>query len=113
MWLTRRRDLLLFFCLRGGSEYRDIFSEIALLDKIFKVLAERPTLRSSVSFVVVERTIVSHFGANSIIRVCLWTLHPGLTFDGFEDVLDQEPQQVEAVRYLVSSGLAGADADAS
>jgi len=53
-----------------------------------------------------EGTIVSRFGASRVMRVCLQTLHPELTFDGFEDVLDRKLQRGEVVRYLVSSGLA-------
>jgi len=43
---------------------KNVLSEIALLEKIFKVLAERPILRSSVSFVIVEGTLVSFFRAS-------------------------------------------------
>ena len=50
------------FCLGGGSVCKDVLSEIALLDKIFKKLAERLALRSSASLVVVEGTVVSNFG---------------------------------------------------
>ena len=85
---------------------KDVLSEIALLDKIFKILAERLALRSSVSLVVVDAIIVSRFGPSRVTHVCLRTLHPGLTFDGFEDVLDRELQRGEAIRYLVRSGLA-------
>jgi len=52
--LIRRRDLSLSFCLEGGSGCEDVLLEIALLDEIFKVLSERPVIRSSVSLVVVE-----------------------------------------------------------
>jgi len=59
-----------------------------------------------VSLVVVEGIVVSCFGASRVACVCLRTLHPMFTFDGFEDVLDRELQHGEAVRYLVNSGLA-------
>jgi len=94
------------FCLGGGSGCKNVLLEIALLDKIFKILAERLTLRSLVPLVVVEGTIVSCFRASRVARVCLRVLHPGLTFDDFEDVLNREFQQSEVVRYLVSSRLA-------
>ena len=105
-WLTWRWDPRLSFCHGGGSGYKDVLSEIALLDNIFNILAERLALRSSVSIVVVKRIVVSRFVASKIAGVCLWILHPGQTFDGIEDVLDRELQRGETVRYLVSSGLA-------
>ena len=56
-------------------------------------------LRSSVSIIVIKETVVFHFGVNKVV-------HLGLTFDGFEDVLDRELQRDEAARYLISLGLA-------
>ena len=94
------------FFPQRGSWRKDVLLEITLMDKIFKLLTERPTMRSSISLVVMEGTVVSCFMASRVIHVCIQTLHPGLIFDGFEDVLDQELQRGEAVRYLVSSGLA-------
>ena len=104
--LTRRRDLRLSVCLRESSECKNVLSEITLLDKIFKVPVERLALRSSMFLVIMEGTIVSRFGASRVAHVCLRTLHPGLTFDDFEDILDRELQRGETVKYLVSSGLA-------
>ena len=63
----RDGDLLLSFCLKGGSGCEDILSEIALLDKIFKVLTERPALRSLVSFSVMEGTIVLRSRASRVV----------------------------------------------
>ena len=103
--LTQRRDLQQSFRLRGGFRCKDVFSEIALLDNIFKVLTERRSLRSSASLVVVVGIVVSRFEESRVAGVCLWTFQPGLTFDGFEDVLNRELQRGETVRYLVSSGL--------
>ena len=86
--LIRRRDLLLSLCLGGGSGCKDVFSEITLLDKIFKILTEGPTLRSSVPLAVVEGTIVSRSGTSMVVYFCLRMLHTGLTLDGFEEVLN-------------------------
>ena len=58
------------------------------------------------SLVVVKETVVSHYGASRVARVYLRTLHPGLTFDSFEDILDGKLQRDEAIRYLENSGLA-------
>jgi len=73
--------------------------------KIFKVLTEGPTLRSLVSFAIMEGTVVSRFGTNMVVCFCLRTLHPGLTVDGFEDVLDRELQRGEVIGYSVGSKL--------
>jgi len=105
LWLTRRRDLRLSVCLRESSECKNVLSEITLLDKIFKVPVERLALRSSMFLVIMEGTIVSRFGASRVAHVCLRTLHPGLTCDGFEDSLGSGASAL-AIRYLVSSGLA-------
>ena len=101
-----RRDLQLPVYFKGGSGCEDVLSEIALLDKIFKNLTEGSALRSSVSLTVVEGTIVSCSGTSRVAYFCLQTLHPGLTLDGFKDILDWELQRGEAVGYLVSLVLA-------
>ena len=101
-----RWDLLLSFCLRGGSGCEDVLSEIALLDKIFKILAKGSTLRSSMSLAIMKRTIFSHSGMSRVICFCLWMLHPGLSLGGFEDVLDWKLQRGKAVGYLIGLGLA-------
>ena len=56
--LTQRRSLLLSFCLRRGSECEDVLSEITLLDKIFNILREGPSLRSFVSSAAMEGAVV-------------------------------------------------------
>ena len=89
-----------------SSECEDVFSEIALLDKIFKILTEGLILRSSVPMAVVEGTIVSRSWMSRVVYFWPQMLYPGLSLDGFEDVLDWELQQGEAVGYLVGSGLA-------
>ena len=76
------------FCLEGGFGCEDVLSEIALLDKIFEVLMEGPTLRSLVSLAVIEEVIVLHSGTSRVVLPCFWALH--LTLDGLEDVLDWE-----------------------
>ena len=85
---------------------KDVFSEIALLEKIFKILTEESIMRSLMPLVVVERTIVSRSGMSRVVYFCLRTLYPGLSLDGFEDVLDLELQQGEAVGYLIRLWLA-------
>ena len=67
LWSIRRWSLLLSFCLGGGFGCEDVLSEISLLDKIFKVLTGRSALRSSMSLVAVEGTVVSHFGASRVV----------------------------------------------
>ena len=81
---------MLSFFLGGGSVCEDVLSEIALLDKIFKVFTEGPTLRSLVSFAVMEGAIVFRSGTSRVTRFCFQTHHPGLIFDGFENILNQE-----------------------
>jgi len=74
-----------------------------LLDKIFEILAEGSTLGSPVSLEIMERAVVLRFGTGSILLLRFQTLHPGLTLDGFEDVLNRELQRSEAVIHSVSS----------
>jgi len=95
---------MLSFYLGGGSGCENVLSEIALLEKIFKVLTVGPTLRSSVSLAVMEGTIVSRSRTSKVMCFCLRVLHPKLTFDGFEDVLDRELQRGK-VGYSVGSEL--------
>jgi len=78
------------FYLGGGSGCEYVLSDITLLDKIFKILSERPTLRSLVSFAVMKGAVVFRSGASKVVLLCFWTLIPGLTLDGFKDVLDWE-----------------------
>ena len=96
--VLQRRDLLQSFCLGGGSEHvseeatdmsEDVLSEIALLDMIFKVLTKGPTLNSLVSFTIIEGAIVLRSRTSGVIWFCFRMLYSGLTFDGFEDVLDR------------------------
>ena len=47
-----------FFCLRGSSGCKDVFPKISLLDKIFEMLVEGPTLGSLVSLAVIEVAVV-------------------------------------------------------
>jgi len=105
--LIRRRGILLPFCLGGGSGCEDVLSEIALLDKIFKVLTERPTLRSSMSFVGMNSSLSLRY--ERVVCFCVLTPHPGLTLNGLEYVLDWELQRDEAVRYLIGSELVPAE----
>ena len=100
---TRRRGLLLFFYLGGDSKCEDVLSEIALLDKIFNVPTEGPTLRSPVSFVVMEGAVVLRSRTSMVVWFCFWTLYLGLTFDDFEDILDRELQGDKAVIHPVGS----------
>jgi len=44
------------FYLGGGSGCEYVLSDITLLDKIFKILAERPILRSPISFAVMKES---------------------------------------------------------
>jgi len=104
--LIQRRDLLLSLCLEGGSECEDVLSEIGLLNKIFKILTKGWTLRSSMSLVVMEEIVVSCSETSRVMCFCLRTFHPGLTLNGFEDVLDQVLQWVEVVGHLIGLGLA-------
>ena len=98
---TWRRDLMLYFCLGGDSQCEDLLSEIILLDKIFKVLTEEPTLRNLVSFVLMEGAVDLRSGTSMVMWFFFWMLNSGLTFDGFEDVLNRELQQGEVVVYSV------------
>jgi len=65
--LIQRWDLLLFLCLGVGFECEDVFSNIALLDKLFKILTEEPTLRSSVPMTVMEGTIISRSWTSNVV----------------------------------------------
>ena len=80
--------------------------EDSLLDKIFKVLTEGPTLRSSVYFLFMKGIIVSHSGTSKVVCFCLRMLRPELNFDGFKDVLDRELQLDEAIGCLIGLELA-------
>ena len=100
---TRRRGLLLFFCLGEDFGCKNVLSKIALLDKIFKVLTEGSTLRRLVSFAVMEGAVVLRSGTSRIVWLCFRTLHSGLTFDGFKDIMDRELQRSEAVIHAVGS----------
>ena len=104
--LIQRQDLLLSLCLEEGSECEDVLSEIGLLNKIFKILTKGWTLRSSVSLVVMEEIVVSCSETSRVMCFCLRTFPPGLTLNGFEDVLDQVLQWVEVVGHLIGLGLA-------
>jgi len=59
------------------------------LDKIFEILAEGSTLGSPVLLVIMERVVVLRSRTGRIMLLRFQTLHPGLTLDGFEDVLDR------------------------
>ena len=58
-----------------------------MLDKTFEILAEEPILESPVSLAIMKRAIVLYSGMGRIVWLRFRTLHPGLTLDGFEDVL--------------------------
>jgi len=94
LWSIRRHDLLLSFCL-GGSGCENVLSEIVLLDKIFKVLTEGPSLGSLVPLAVIKGAVVFRSGTSRVVLFCCWTLHPGLTLDGFEDVLIESFSRVK------------------
>ena len=94
---------LAIFCLEGGSRCEDVLSDITLLDKIFKVLREGPTLGSLVSLPVMERVVVLLSEMSGVMLLCFRMLHLGLTLDGFKDVLDRELQRGEAVIHPVGS----------
>jgi len=46
-------------------------------------------LRSLVSLAVMEEAVVLRSRASRIVWLYFWMLHPALTLDGFEDVLDR------------------------
>jgi len=50
--------------LEGGFGCENVFSEMTLLDKIFKILTEGPALKSLVSLVVVDGSAVSRSDAS-------------------------------------------------
>ena len=60
-------------------------------------------MRSLISLAVMERGIVLRFGTSTGVRFCFQMLHPGLVFDGFEDVLNRELQQGEAAVHPIDS----------
>jgi len=56
-----------------------------------------------VSLTVIEGSVVLHFRMSRVVLLYFRTLHPGLTLDGFEDVLDRELKWGEAVIHPVDS----------
>ena len=107
---TRRQGLLLSFCFKEGCGCENVLSKIALLVKIFKVLAEESALRSPVSFFVMKGAIFLCSGTSRIVWFCFQMLYLGLIFDDFEDVLNQELQLSEVVR---PTGRLGVSSDKS
>jgi len=77
-----------------------------MLDKIFKVFMGGPTLRSPMPHAVIVGAVFLRFETSRVVLLYFWTFHPGLTLDGFEDVLDREVQWGEAAIHLVSSDWA-------
>ena len=80
-----------------------MYSQDSLVDKIFVVLMERPTLSGMMSLAVMIEAVAFHSRASRVVWPCFQTLHSELTFDGFEDILDRELQRGEAVIHLVGS----------
>ena len=76
---TWGRSLLLSFYLGGSSGCEDVFSEIDLLDKIFKVLTKGATLRSLMSSAVMKGAVVLCFKTSRVVWFCIRVLYPGLT----------------------------------
>jgi len=103
---TRRPGLLLSFCPGGGHGCENVLSKIVLLDKIFKELTQRLALRSQVFFAVIEGTGVLRSGTSMVVWFYFRMLYPGLSFDGFEDVMNWEFQQGDAVVHPIGSKLA-------
>jgi len=50
-----------------------------------------------------EGAIVLHSGTSMVVLLCFWMFHPGLTLDGFEDVMDRELQRDEAFIHSIGS----------
>ena len=100
---SQKRGLLLSFYLGGSSGCKDVFPKISLLNKIFEILLERPALRSLVSLAVMDGVVVFGSGTSRIVWLRFWTLHPGLTLDGFEHILDRKFQWSKAVIHPVDS----------
>ena len=72
------------------------------MNKIFKILVEGPTLGSLVSFAIMERVVLrSGTGRTMLLRFQM--LHPGLTLESFEEILDRELQRSEVVIHSVNS----------
>ena len=78
---------MLPFFLRCGSSCENVFPKMYLLDKTSEILVEGLALGSLVSLTIMEREIVLRSGTG---RIRFRTLHPRLTFDVFEGVLDRE-----------------------
>ena len=78
-------------------------SRRALLNEIFEVLTEGPTLRSLVSLAAMKGAVVFRSGIGMAVWLRFRTLHPGFTLDGFEDILNRELQQSEIVIHPVGS----------
>ena len=94
---------MLPFFLGRGSGCENVFPKMYLLDKTFEILVEGLVLGSPVSLTIMEREIVLRSGTG---RIRFRTLHPRLTLDVFEGVLDQELQWGEFVIYSITrSGL--------
>ena len=77
LWSIRRQVLLPSFYLGGVSECEDVLLELALLDKIFKALMERPALKSLMSLAIMEGAIFFHSGTNRVVLLRHLLLHVG------------------------------------
>ena len=87
--VTDESEMKFFAVFLSGTLLRVyVLSKIFLLDKIFEIFEDGPTLGSSVSFAIMERTVVLRSGMGIIMLLRFQTLHSGLTLDSFVDVLD-------------------------
>ena len=94
---------MLSFCLRGSSGCEDVLSEIAMVDKIFRILMEGPALKSLVSLVIIEGAVVIRSETSRVVLLWFRALYPGLTLEGFKDILDRELQRGEVAIHPVGS----------
>jgi len=76
-----------------GSE--NILLEEALLDKLFQVSSEVPTVNSLVPFTVIVQAVLLRPGQWQIGLDRLWASDPWLIFESVEDFIDQEFQWSE------------------
>ena len=91
MWLRR-------LCVQGSGccfGRGDIFFEDALLNELFQVLSEGPTVDGLVPFGFVVGAVFLRSEKRGIVLDLSWTSDPWLILDGVEDLIDREPQWSE------------------
>ena len=101
--IVLERELSSFLCLGCSSECKNVYLKIPLLDKVFEIHAAGRTLGSLMPLAIMERAVILRTGTGWTVLLWLMTLHPRLTLDSFEDVLDRELQWSEVVIRSVSS----------